>query len=62
MFKQPRRRSPASRNGSGSWATNPFAKKGINYASLIPLEWEEGVNPMVGSQEWCTRVKITKRE
>ena len=49
-------------HAQGSWATNPFAKKGINYASLIPLEWKEGVNPLVGSQEWCTRVKLTKRE
>ncbi len=48
-------------HGQGSWATSPFARKGINYASLIPLEREEHVNPLVSSQEWCTRVKVTKR-
>jgi anaerobic selenocysteine-containing dehydrogenase len=44
----------------GAWATNPFAKKGINYASLIPLKWEEQVN-WLGNHDWCTRVRVTKR-
>jgi anaerobic selenocysteine-containing dehydrogenase len=45
---------------SGAWATNPFAKKGINFASLIPLKWNEQVN-WVGNHDWCTRVRVTKR-
>ncbi|MEE8325589.1 MAG: molybdopterin dinucleotide binding domain-containing protein, partial [candidate division NC10 bacterium] len=45
----------------GSWATSPFAKKGINYASLIPMDRETHINPMLCSHEWCTRVKITKQ-
>ncbi len=43
----------------GSHATNPFAKKGINYASLIPQQ-PEHINPMLCNLEWCTRIKVTK--
>ncbi len=43
----------------GSHATNPFAKKGISYASLLPQQ-PENINPMLCNLEWCTRIKVTK--
>ncbi len=43
----------------GAWATNPFAKKGINFASLIPLGRDQ-LN-WLGSHDWCTRVRLTSQ-
>ena len=44
----------------GSWATSPLAKKGINFASLLP-QTPEQINPMLCNLDWCTRVRLTAR-
>ena len=50
----------AFHGGQGSWATNPVARKGINFATLIPLEREVHLNQVLCDHEWHTRVKVTK--